>query len=151
MRALFAFLALLGVAGIALGILTIVRGMSGPTGRPFSFENYGGPGPIIAGLIWRRACTFARSGSPGIELFSAVSPHDSESIMRPLTLVGILLLALGAFILFRGMTYKSKDEVLKVGDLKASVEEKHAVPTWAGGLAIVAGVVLIAGGMKKRA
>jgi uncharacterized membrane protein len=71
--------------------------------------------------------------------------------MRPLTLVGILLLALGAFILFRGMTYKSKDEVLRVGDLKASVEEKHAVPTWAGGLAIVAGVVLIAGGMRKRA
>jgi uncharacterized membrane protein len=71
--------------------------------------------------------------------------------MRPLTLVGILLLALGAFILFRGMTYKSRDQVLKVGDLKASVEEKHAVPTWAGGLAIVAGVVLIAGGMRKRA
>ena len=71
--------------------------------------------------------------------------------MRPLTLVGILLLALGAFILFRGMTYKSRDQVLKVGDLKASVEEKHAVPTWAGGLAIIAGVVLIAGGMKKRA
>jgi drug/metabolite transporter (DMT)-like permease len=71
--------------------------------------------------------------------------------MRPLTLVGILLLALGAFILSRGMSYKSKDEVLKVGDLKASVTEKHAVPTWVGGLAIVAGVVLIAGGMKRRA
>jgi uncharacterized membrane protein len=71
--------------------------------------------------------------------------------MRPLTLVGILLLALGAFILFRGMSYKSKDEVLRVGDLKASVEEKRAVPTWAGGLAIVAGVVLIAAGMKRRA
>jgi uncharacterized membrane protein len=71
--------------------------------------------------------------------------------MRPLTLVGILLLALGAFILFRGMSYKSKDEVLRVGDLKASVEETRAVPTWAGGLAIVAGVVLIAAGMKRRA
>ena len=70
--------------------------------------------------------------------------------MRPLTLVGILLLALGAFILFRGMSYKSKDEVLRVGDLKASVEERRAVPTWAGGLAIVAGVVLIAAGMKRR-
>jgi uncharacterized membrane protein len=71
--------------------------------------------------------------------------------MRPLTLVGILLLALGAFIMFRGMSYKSKDEVLRVGDLKASVEERHAVPTWAGGPAIVAGVVLIAAGMKRRA
>jgi formate hydrogenlyase subunit 3/multisubunit Na+/H+ antiporter MnhD subunit len=51
MRALFAVLALLGVAGIVVGVLTIVRGMNGPAGMPFRFENYGGPGPIIAGLI----------------------------------------------------------------------------------------------------
>jgi len=70
--------------------------------------------------------------------------------MRPLALVGVLLLALGAFVLFRGASYKSKDEVLKVGDLKASVEQRHAVPTWAGGVAIVAGIVLIAAGMKRR-
>jgi hypothetical protein len=61
MRALFALLMLLGVAGIALGILTIVRGMSGPTGQPFSFENYGGPGPIIAGLIVLAATLYLRS------------------------------------------------------------------------------------------
>jgi uncharacterized membrane protein len=71
--------------------------------------------------------------------------------MRPIALVGILLLILGAFVLFRGMSYKSKDEVLKVGDLKASVEQRHAVPTWAGGVAVVAGLVLIAAGMKRRA
>jgi hypothetical protein len=71
--------------------------------------------------------------------------------MRPLSLIGILLLAVGAFILFRGATYSSRDEVLKVGDLKASVESKKAVPTWAGGVAIVAGVVLLAAGMKRRA
>jgi hypothetical protein len=51
MRALFALLALLGVGGIALGVLTMVRGMQGAHGLPFSFENYGGPGPIIAGVI----------------------------------------------------------------------------------------------------
>ena len=61
MRALFALLALLGVAGIAVGILTIVRGMSGPAGVPFSFENYGGPGPIIAGLIVLAASLYLRS------------------------------------------------------------------------------------------
>jgi hypothetical protein len=71
--------------------------------------------------------------------------------MRPQALVGIILLAIGAFILFRGMSYKSKDEVLKVGDLNASVEQKHAVPTWAGGVALVAGIVLLASGMKRRA
>jgi hypothetical protein len=70
--------------------------------------------------------------------------------MRPQALVGIILVVIGAFILFRGVTYKSKDEVLKVGDLKASVEQKRAVPTWAGGVALVAGIVLLAGGMKRR-
>ena len=71
--------------------------------------------------------------------------------MRPLSLIGIVLLALGAFIIFRGASYKSRDEVLKVGDIKASVEEKHAVPTWVGGAAVVAGVVLLAAGMRRRA
>jgi hypothetical protein len=61
MRALFALLMLLGVAGIALGILTMVRGTSGPAGQPFSFENYGGPGPIIAGLIVLAASLYLRS------------------------------------------------------------------------------------------
>ena len=42
--------------------------------------------------------------------------------MRPQALVGIVLLVLGAFICSAGMSYKSKDEVLKVGDLKASVD-----------------------------
>jgi len=51
MRALLAVLALLGLAGIALGVLTILRHASGPDGTPFTFENYGGPGPIIAGII----------------------------------------------------------------------------------------------------
>jgi hypothetical protein len=51
MRALFAVLALLGVAGIVFGVFTILRGMNAPDGTPFRFENYGGPGPIIAGLV----------------------------------------------------------------------------------------------------
>jgi hypothetical protein len=51
MRALFALLALLGIGGIVIGVLTIIRGMQGADGLPFRFENYGGPGPIIAGLI----------------------------------------------------------------------------------------------------
>jgi hypothetical protein len=71
--------------------------------------------------------------------------------MRPQALIGIVLLVLGAFIVFRGMSYSDRDEVLKVGDLKASVESKKAVPTWAGGLAIVAGIALLATGMKRKA
>jgi uncharacterized membrane protein len=71
--------------------------------------------------------------------------------MRPLSLVGILLLALGAFIVFRGASYSSKEDVLRVGEVRATVEEKKAIPTWVGGVAIVAGVVLIGAGMRRRA
>jgi hypothetical protein len=61
MRGLFAILALLGVAGIVLGTLTIIRGMQGPGAQPFSYENYGGPGPIIAGLIVLATSLYLRS------------------------------------------------------------------------------------------
>ncbi|MEO8088833.1 MAG: hypothetical protein ABI703_00895 [Gemmatimonadales bacterium] len=49
MRALFAFLALSGVAGIVFGVLTIIHGAQADV--PFSYENYGGPGSLIGGLL----------------------------------------------------------------------------------------------------
>ncbi|MGH7510266.1 MAG: hypothetical protein ACREMZ_12470 [Gemmatimonadales bacterium] len=61
MRALFGLLALLGVAGIAFGVVTIIRGMQGPNGVPFTFESYGGPGPIIAGVIVLAVSLYLRS------------------------------------------------------------------------------------------
>ncbi len=51
MRHLFLLLALVGLAGIALGVLDLIRGAAGPHGVPFSYENYGGPGSMIAGLM----------------------------------------------------------------------------------------------------
>ena len=49
MRVLFALLALSGFAGIAFGVLTIISGRQ--AGVPFRYENYGGPGAIIGGLL----------------------------------------------------------------------------------------------------
>jgi hypothetical protein len=49
MRVLFALLALLGVAGIAFGVLTIISGTR--AGVPFRYEDYGGPGSMIGGLL----------------------------------------------------------------------------------------------------
>jgi hypothetical protein len=51
MRILFLLLILLGIAGIAFGVLVMIQNASAPGGVPFHFENYGGPGPIIAGLV----------------------------------------------------------------------------------------------------
>jgi formate hydrogenlyase subunit 3/multisubunit Na+/H+ antiporter MnhD subunit len=64
MRNLFVLLALLGLAGIVLGALAIVHGAAGPHGIPFRFENYGGPGSIIAGLIMLAASLYLRAAWP---------------------------------------------------------------------------------------
>jgi hypothetical protein len=49
MRALLVLFALLGVAGMAFGVLTIIAGTQ--AGVPFSYEDYGGPGSMIGGLL----------------------------------------------------------------------------------------------------
>ncbi len=61
MRQVFLLLAFLGVVGIALGALNLLRGAAGPHGVPFSFENYGGPGSIIAGLMLIAGGLYLRS------------------------------------------------------------------------------------------
>jgi len=61
MRQVFLFLAFFGVVGIALGVLTVIRGAAGPYGVPFTFENYGGPGSIIAGLVLLAGSLYLRS------------------------------------------------------------------------------------------
>jgi hypothetical protein len=61
MRHLFLLLALLGLVGIALGVLDVIRGAAGPHGVPFSYENYGGPGSMIAGLMLLAVSLYLRS------------------------------------------------------------------------------------------
>ena len=51
MRIVFALLALLGLAGIGFGVLTIITHSAGSQGVPFAYETSGGPGSIIAGLM----------------------------------------------------------------------------------------------------
>jgi uncharacterized cupredoxin-like copper-binding protein len=70
--------------------------------------------------------------------------------MKPQLIAGILLAVLGAFIVFRGLTYGSQRSVIQVGDMKASVDARRSVPTWVGGVAIVGGVLLIGAGVRRR-
>ncbi len=61
MRNMFVLLAVLGAVGVVFGVLNIVGHATGPNGVPFSFENYGGPGPIIAGLLLVAVSLYLRS------------------------------------------------------------------------------------------
>lgn len=69
--------------------------------------------------------------------------------MKPLVIAGVILAALGAFIVFRGVTFGSQRDVVKVGDVHVSAEEQHVIPVWVGGVGIVAGVVLIGVGLRS--
>ena len=70
--------------------------------------------------------------------------------MRPLTLAGLVLLALGGFVVLRGLSYTSQKSVLKVGDFQAMVEERQSVPPWIGAVAVVGGIVLLVAGSRRR-
>jgi hypothetical protein len=66
MRNLFALLAVIGLAGIVLGALAIIRGAPGASGPlPFTFESAGGPGSIIAGILLLATSLYLRRAWPG--------------------------------------------------------------------------------------
>jgi hypothetical protein len=71
--------------------------------------------------------------------------------MRTRLIVGILVLALGAFVLLRGASFMSRRDVLRVGDVKVTADERQAIPPWMGGAAMVMGAGLLLAGVRRRA
>ena len=63
--------------------------------------------------------------------------------MRIGTILGTLLLLVGAYIGLRGLNYTSRRSVVEIGDFKASVQEERNIPPWIGGALVVVGLGLI--------
>lgn len=70
--------------------------------------------------------------------------------MKPLPLLGVALIVFGAFVVFRGLTYKSRSDVVRIGDVQISAEQRQAIPTWVGVVGIVGGLLLVAGVGRRR-
>jgi hypothetical protein len=70
--------------------------------------------------------------------------------MKPISIVGIVLAIAGCVVLVRGLTYNKQQEVVRIGDLRASVTEQRTVPTWVGVAAVVGGVLLVVAGAKGK-
>ena len=69
--------------------------------------------------------------------------------MRLLQVLGAILILGGLFVLVKSPPYSSEKSVLKIGDVEAKVSQQHSIPPWAGGAAVVVGVVLIVVGARK--
>jgi hypothetical protein len=70
--------------------------------------------------------------------------------MKIWMIAGIAIAGLGVFIMIRGLSYDSQRSVVRVGDFRASVEERRVVPAWVGGLAILGGLVLVGVGVRRQ-
>jgi hypothetical protein len=72
--------------------------------------------------------------------------------MKPGAVLGIVLIVLGVFALaYQGITYTTHKKVLDVGPIQATKEEHNTIPLppIVGGIALIAGVVLLAAGGKN--
>ena len=70
--------------------------------------------------------------------------------MRTSAIAGLVLVIIGAFLFFRGGSFSTREDVLKVGDVKVSTEERHTIEPWVAGAAVVGGIVLLVAGAAAR-
>ena len=74
--------------------------------------------------------------------------------MKPITLIGIALLVLGALALaYQGINYTRTEKILDLGPIHATTEthERIPIPPILGGIALLSGGVLLALSGRRKA
>jgi hypothetical protein len=72
--------------------------------------------------------------------------------MKPIVLVGIALILLGIVALsYQRITYTTREKIIDIGPLEATTEREKSIPLppLLGGLALVAGIGLVAVGYSN--
>ena len=72
--------------------------------------------------------------------------------MKGTTIVGVLLIVLGVIALgYEGITYTTREKVLDIGPLQASVDKKKTIPLSPalGAAALIGGIVLVVVGTRR--
>ncbi len=69
--------------------------------------------------------------------------------MRIPTVIGVVLIAVGVLLFIAGGFTSSRD-VLDVGGLTVTTEERHPVQPWLAGAVALAGVVLLATDARRK-
>jgi uncharacterized membrane protein HdeD (DUF308 family) len=72
--------------------------------------------------------------------------------MKPIMLLGVVLIIIGVLALaYQGITYTTREKVLDLGPLKASVDKQKTIPLppVLGAVALATGVILVVVGNKR--
>jgi hypothetical protein len=73
--------------------------------------------------------------------------------MKPLAIVGIVLILLGVVsLVYQGIPYTSRDTVIDIGPVHATAERHKTleIPQALGVASLVGGIVLLVVGLRKR-
>jgi len=73
--------------------------------------------------------------------------------MKPILLIGIVLIVLGVVALaYQGISYTSREKIIDIGPIHATADTKKTIPLSPvlGGVALAGGIVLVIIGAKKR-
>lgn len=72
--------------------------------------------------------------------------------MKPIATIGVILIILGILgLAYQGFTYTKEEKVAEIGSLNITneTEKRVNIPPYAGGLSLVAGIVLVALGRRR--
>ena len=72
--------------------------------------------------------------------------------MNAAAILGIALIMLGVVAFtYQGITYTTHEKVIDLGPLQGTVDKKETIPLTplVGGLALVGGIILLIGGVKR--
>ncbi len=72
--------------------------------------------------------------------------------MKPISLVGVVLIVLGVLALaYQGITYTHREKIVDIGPIHATADKQETIPLppVVGGLALLAGIGLLVVGARK--
>jgi hypothetical protein len=73
--------------------------------------------------------------------------------MKPIVLIGIVLIVLGVVVLaYQGIPYTSRKKIIDIGPIQATHETKKTIPMSPilGGVALAGGIVLVIIGIRAK-
>ena len=70
--------------------------------------------------------------------------------MRAMQILGVVLIAFGAYILAQGFSFKTKDKIIDLGSAEVTADKRHTIPPWGGAVIGAAGLLLVITGSSRR-